>query len=176
MPIFVIFIWEIPVWLMVLAGLSLAGIYWYGYIPIICAILTFLTSLVSISSPISAILEENKVQLVGKKKVSRWVRTILYSFIMSSIMFVEMQKQIQTDDDDSLAHIFDFIVVGVNNIPVFIGISIFGWAVGKLYGDKLILKEKDPQEPNQRKKVKKDYLLIMLAIIALLFCISLGWD
>ena len=41
MPVFIIVVWEIPIWLLVLAGLCVLGVSAYEYIPIICAIVTF---------------------------------------------------------------------------------------------------------------------------------------
>ena len=53
MPIFIIVVWEITIWLLVLAGLCVLGVSAYEYIPIICAIVIFLIALVSISVSVS---------------------------------------------------------------------------------------------------------------------------
>ena len=58
MPVFIIVVWEIPIWLLVLAGLCVLGVSAYEYIPIICAVVTFLIALVSISVSASSTLEK----------------------------------------------------------------------------------------------------------------------
>ena len=69
MPVFIIVVWEIPIWLLVLAGLCVLGVSAYEYIPIICAVVTFLIALVSISVSASSTLEKrNAAQPVGLKK------------------------------------------------------------------------------------------------------------
>ena len=88
--------------------------------------------------------------------------------------------------------------MGVNNIPVFIGVSFFCVVLGKLIGDILVLKNpwigigsyltfivpivfyfalkrEDVQESNQCKQIIKDYLLQMLAMSVVMICISIGW-
>ena len=71
MPVVVIVFWEMPIWLLVLAGLCVLGVSACEYIPIICAIVTFLISLVSMNVSASSTLEKRKAaQPVGFKKRS----------------------------------------------------------------------------------------------------------
>ena len=199
MPIFIIVVWEIPIWLLVLAGLCVLGVSAYEYIPIICAIVTFLIALVSISVSASSTLEKrNAAQPVGLKKGLRWIFTILMSFNVSSAMFSGMQYYVQRINGDILGKTFSFIEMGVNNIPVFIGVSFFCVVLGKLIGDILVLKNpwigigsyltfivpivfyfalkrEDVQESNQCKQIIKDYLLQILAMSIIMICISIGW-
>lgn len=142
MPVFIIVVWEIPIWLLVLAGLCVLGVSAYEYIPIICAIVTFLIALVSISVSASSALEKrNVIQLIGFKKVSRWISTIVVSFFVSLMMFFGMQRYVQRASEDIIGKAFSFIEMGVNNIPVFIGISILCCVAGKSIGDDLVLKK-----------------------------------
>ena len=137
MPVLIIVVWEIPIWLLVLAGLCVLGVSAYEYIPIICAVVTFLIALVSISVSASSTLEKrNAAQLVGLKKGLRWVFTILMSFNVSSAMFYGMQYYVQKISGDIIGRTFSFIEMGVNNIPVFIGVSFFlccTWKAGWRY-------------------------------------------
>ena len=81
MPIFIIVVWEIPIWLLVLAGLCVLGVSACEYIPIICAIVTFLISLVSMNVSASSTLEKRKAaQIVGFKKGLQWVMMIWMSY------------------------------------------------------------------------------------------------
>lgn len=199
MPVFIIVVWEIPIWLLVLAGLCVLGVSAYEYIPIICAVVTFLIALVSISVSASSTLEKrNAAQPVGLKKGLRWVFTMLMSFNVSSAMFYGMQYYVQKISGDIIGRAFSFIEMGVNNIPVFIGVSFFCVVLGKLIGDILVLKNpwigigsyltfivpivfyfalkgEDMQESNQCKQIIKDYLLQILAISIIMICISIGW-
>ena len=110
MPIFIIVVWEIPIWLLVLAGLCVLGVSACEYIPIICAIVTFLISLVSMNVSASSTLEKrNAAQPVGLKKGLRWIFTILMSFNVSSAMFSGMQYYVQRINGDILGKTFSFI-------------------------------------------------------------------
>lgn len=188
MPVFIIVVWEIPIWLLVLAGLCVLGVSAYEYIPIICAIVTFLIALVSISVSASSTLEKrNAAQPVGLKKGLRWVFTILMSFNVSSAMFYGMQYYVQKISGDIIGRAFSFIEMGVNNIPVFIGISILCCVAGKSIGDDLVLKnpqkdiiyssqkKEEPQESNQGKQKVNNFLLMVLAVLVVMICISIGW-
>lgn len=199
MPVFVIVVWEIPVWLLVLAGLCVLGVSAYEYIPIICAIVTFLIALVSISVSASSTLEKRKAaQIVGFKKGLQWVMMIWMSFVVSTMMYAGMQGYVEKASGDVIGRAFSFIEMGVNNIPVFIGVSFFCVVLGKLIGDILLLKNpwigigsyftiivpivfyfalkgEDMQESNQCKQIIKDYLLQMLAMSVVMICISIGW-
>ena len=187
-PVFIIVVWEIPIWLLVLAGLCVLGVSAYEYIPIICAIVTFLIALVSISVSASSALEKrNVIQLIGFKKVSRWISTIVVSFLVSLMMFFGMQRYVQRASEDIIGKAFSFIEMGVNNIPVFIGISILCCVAGKSIGDDLVLKnpqkdiiyssqkKEEPQESNQGKQKVKNFLLMVLAVLVVMICISIGW-
>lgn len=188
MPVFIIVVWEIPIWLLVLAGLCVLGVSAYEYIPIICAIVTFLIALVSISVSASSALEKrNVIQLIGFKKVSRWISTIVVSFLVSLMMFFGMQRYVQRASEDIIGKAFSFIEMGVNNIPVFIRISILCCVAGKSIGDDLVLKnpqkdiiyssqkKEEPQESNQGKQKVKNFLLMVLAVLVVMICISIGW-
>ena len=188
MPVFIIVVWEIPIWLLVLAGLCVLGVSAYEYISIICAIVTFLIALVSISVSASSALEKrNVIQLIGFKKVSRWISTIVVSFLVSLMMFFGMQRYVQRASEDIIGKAFSFIEMGVNNIPVFIGISILCCVAGKSIGDDLVLKnpqkdiiyssqkKEEPQESNQGKQKVKNFLLMVLAVLVVMICISIGW-
>ena len=184
MPVFIIVVWEIPIWLLVLAGLCVLGVSAYVYIP-------FLIALVSISVSASSTLEKrNAAQPVGLKKGLRWVFTMLMSFNVSSAMFYGMQYYVQKISGDIIGRAFSFIEMGVNNIPVFIGVSFFCVVLGKLIGEIGIgsyltfivpivfyfaLKGEDMQESNQCKQIIKDYLLQILAMSIIMICISIGW-
>ena len=188
MPVFVIVVWEIPVWLLVLAGLCVLGVSAYEYIPIICAIVTFLIALVSISVSASSTLEKrNVIQLIGFKKVSRWISTIWISFFTSLMMFFGMQHYVQRVSGDIIGRAFSFIEMGVNNIPIFIGISILSCVFGKSIGDNLVLKnpqkdiiysskrKEEPQESNQgnqKMQMVKNGLLIMALVIAICYLLD----
>lgn len=65
MPVFIIVVWEIPIWLLVLAGLCVLGVSAYEYIPIICAVVTFLIALVSISVSASSTFRKKKCSTAG---------------------------------------------------------------------------------------------------------------
>ena len=199
MPIFIIVVWEIPIWLLVLAGLCVLGVSAYEYIPIICAIVTFLISLVSMNVSASSTLEKRKAaQIVGFKKGLQWVMMIWMSFVVSTMMYAGMQGYVEKASGDVIGRAFSFIEMGVNNIPVFIGVSVYCAAFGKMIGDILALKNiwisigsyltiivpivfyfalkrEDVQESTQCKQILKDYMLKVLSIIAIMFCISIGW-
>ena len=177
MPVFVIVVWEIPVWLLVLAGLCVLGVSAYEYIPIICAIVTFLIALVSISVSASSTLEKrNVIQLIGFKKVSRWISTIVVSFLVSLMMFFGMQHYVQRVSGDIIGRAFSFI-----------GISILSCVFGKSIGDNLVLKnpqkdiiysskrKEEPQESNQgnqKMQMVKNGLLIMALVIAICYLLD----
>lgn len=120
------------------------------------------------------------------------------SFNVSSAMFYGMQYYVQKISGDIIGRAFSFIEMGVNNIPVFIGVSFFCVVLGKLIGDILVLKNpwigigsyltfivpivfyfalkgEDMQESNQCKQIIKDYLLQILAMSIIMICISIGW-
>ena len=122
----------------------------------------------------------------------------MMSFNVSSAMITGMQYYVQKINGDILGKTFSFIEMGVNNIPVFIGVSFFCVVLGKLIGDILLLKNpwisigsyltiivpivfyfalkrEDVQESNQCKQIIKDYLLQMLALSVVMICISIGW-
>ncbi len=199
MPVVVIVFWEMPIWLLVLAGLCVLGVSACEYIPIICAIVTFLISLVSMNVSASSTLEKRKAaQIVGFKKGLQWVMMIWMSFVVSTMMYAGMQGYVEKASGDVIGRAFSFIEMGVNNIPVFIGVSFFCVVLGKLIGDILLLKNpwigigsyftiivpivfyfalkgEDMQESNQCKQIIKDYLLQMLAMSVVMICISIGW-
>ncbi|MCI5553828.1 MAG: hypothetical protein MR378_02910 [Ruminococcus sp.] len=199
MPVVVIVFWEMPIWLLVLAGLCVLGVSACEYIPIICAIVTFLISLVSMNVSASSTLEKRKAaQIVGFKKGLQWVMMIWMSFVVSTMMYAGMQGYVEKASGDVIGRAFSFIEMGVNNIPVFIGVSVYCAAFGKMIGDILALKNiwisigsyltiivpivfyfalkrEDVQESTQCKQILKDYMLKVLSIIAIMFCISIGW-
>ena len=188
MPVVVIVFWEMPIWLLVLAGLCVLGVSAYAYIPIICAIVTFLIALVSVSVMVSSTLEKrNVVQLVGSKRVSRWVSTISVSFALSLAMFFAMKRYVEGISGDIIGRAFSFIEMGVNNIPVFIGISFLCGVAGKSIGDDLVLKnpqkdviysskrKEEPQESNQgnqKMQTVKNCLLITALVIAICYLLD----
>ena len=177
MPVVVIVFWEMPIWLLVLAGLCVLGVSACEYISIICAIVTFLISLVSVSVSVSSALEKrNVIQVVGFKKVSRWISTIWISFFTSLMMFFGMQHYVQRVSGDIIGRAFSFI-----------GISILSCVFGKSIGDNLVLKnpqkdiiysskrKEEPQESNQgnqKMQMVKNGLLIMALVIAICYLLD----
>ena len=111
----------------------------------------------------------------------------MVSFLVSLMMFFGMQRYVQRASEDIIGKAFSFIEMGVNNIPVFIGISILCCVAGKSIGDDLVLKnpqkdiiyssqkKEEPQESNQGKQKVKNFLLMVLAVLVVMICISIGW-
>ena len=82
MPVVVIVFWEMPIWLLVLAGLCVLGVSAYAYIPIICAIVTFLIALVSVSVMVSSTLEKRNVDATVRSFLDTFVEVVLKGVVI----------------------------------------------------------------------------------------------